>query len=137
MTPHDLATLHAAAFKNTRSWTEAEFADLLGSDFSFVEGDDSGFALGRVIADEAELLTLATLPSLRRQGFARHWLARFEYTAKKRGAATAFLEVAEDNTAAIALYLSAGYAKTGARSNYYTRTDGLHVGALIMAKTLP
>ena len=137
MTPALLAALHAAAFTQSRPWSEREFADLLASPFCFVVGDATGFALGRVIAGEAELLTIATHPDARRQGRGRHWLEAFETEAKDRQATEAFLEVAADNTPAIALYLSAGYEDRALRSGYYKRPDGRHADAHVMAKPLP
>ena len=109
----------ARAGREGRAWSAAEFAALLASPHVFVTGDARGFALGRVIADEAELLTLATDPGHRRQGRAHACLAAFAEEAQARGAATAFLEVAEDNAAALALYAQAGFGETARRAGYY------------------
>ncbi len=120
MTPEALADTHARAFAGQgRAWSAAEFAALLASPHVFVTGDARGFALVRVIADEAELLTLATDPDHRRQGHARACLVAFFAEARARGAATAFLEVAEDNAAALALYRGAGFTQTARREGYY------------------
>ena len=71
MTPQDLAHTHAAAFTQSRPWTADEFADLLANRFThYVVGNAQSFALFQVIADEAELLTIATHPSHQRQGLA-------------------------------------------------------------------
>ncbi|MFN4101064.1 MAG: GNAT family N-acetyltransferase, partial [Pararhodobacter sp.] len=106
MTPEALAALHARAFATPPPWSAAGFAGLLDSPLVFLTADAQGraFALGRVVAGEAELLTLATDPAARRQGLARAQMAAFEREAQARGAVTAFLEVAEDNAAARALY---------------------------------
>lgn len=66
-----MAATHAAAFTQSRPWTTGEFAELLSSPLSLVVGDERCFALFRVIADEAELLTIATHPDHQRQGLAR------------------------------------------------------------------
>ncbi|MCP9480540.1 GNAT family N-acetyltransferase [Shimia sp. CNT1-13L.2] len=137
MTPAQLAALHAAAFTQSRPWSEQEFADLLASPFCFVVGDTTGFALGRVIAGEAELLTIATHPDVRRQGRGRHWLTAFETQAQTLAATEAFLEVAADNAPAIALYQSAGYEDRAIRSGYYQRPDGSRIDARVMGKRLP
>lgn len=136
MTPAGLAALHAAAFTTPRPWSAAEFASLLTGSGVFLLGDTSGFVLGRAVADEAEVLTLATAPALRRQGLARHLMAGFENKARELGAVTAFLEVAEDNTAATALYLSLGYAQTGRRKGYFETPEDQRVDALVMTRSL-
>ncbi|MFU8776875.1 MAG: GNAT family N-acetyltransferase [Roseovarius sp.] len=137
MTPEILATCHARAFADSgRAWSAGEFATLLDSAFVFALGDARAFVLGRVIADEAEVLTLAADPDHRRKGLGRACLAVFDATARARGAATAFLEVAADNTPALALYRAAGYRETARRAGYYARGHGPKVDALILRKTL-
>ncbi len=136
MTTEALARLHAAAFTHPRPWSAQEFAQLLNSPHVFVVGDARAFAMGRVIADEVELLTIATDPAHRRQGLGTATLAAFHDTARARGAASAFLEVAADNHAARALYHQAGYAQTGLRKAYYRRPDGQASDAVVMARPL-
>ncbi len=136
MTPDALATLHAAAFSQSRPWSADEFAALLASPFCFLVGDAKSFALGRAIADEAELLTIATHPDARRMGLARDRLAIFEGIARSRGATSAFLEVAADNPAALGLYTAQCYVQTGQRKAYYARPDAPAVDALMLRKTL-
>ncbi len=136
MTPATLATLHATAFSATRAWSEAEFAALLAQPGTVACGDDSCFALIRVTLDEAELLTLATDPARRRQGLARSVLTMAEIAAADAGAASMFLEVAEDNAAARALYDIAGYAQVGRRPGYYLPKDSAPVAALVLRKQL-
>jgi ribosomal-protein-alanine N-acetyltransferase len=57
--------------------------------------------------------------------------------ARARSAATAHLEVAADNAAALALYDGAGYRRTGLRRGYYRRGDSTPIDAVLMAKALP
>ncbi|RXV60817.1 ribosomal-protein-alanine acetyltransferase [Roseovarius sp. A46] len=137
MTPETLSATHARAFAGQgRGWSAAEFAALLDSPYTFVVGDARAFALGRAIADEAELLTLATDPGHRRAGLGRACLARFEAEAKARGAVRGFLEVAADNAAACALYAAARWRKCACRAGYYPRAGGIAVDALILEKHL-
>ncbi|MHA7850628.1 GNAT family N-acetyltransferase [Roseovarius sp.] len=134
---HALARLHDRAFAGqSRAWQASEFAALLDSEHVFAMGEPRAFALGRVIADEAELLTLATDPASRRQGLGRACLAAFEDEARRRGAVQAFLEVAETNGAAVALYLAAGYQQSARREGYYRLDDGRRADALILTKKL-
>jgi ribosomal-protein-alanine N-acetyltransferase len=137
MTPAGLAALHARAFITPRPWSEAEFAALLTDPLAFllVEGD-AAFLLGRAVAGEAELLTIAVTPEARRLGLGRKLVGRFIYQARLRGAESAFLEVAEDNAAARRLYLAAGFSETGRRRGYYRTPDGRAVDALVMVRSL-
>lgn len=136
MTPEDMARTHARAFAGqSRGWSAQEMADLVQSPLVFAVGDARAFALGRAIAGEAELLTLATDPDHRRLGLARGCIAAFEATAQSRGARTAFLEVAADNMAARALYKVSGYQEIACRTGYYTHADRAAVDALILQKS--
>jgi ribosomal-protein-alanine N-acetyltransferase len=138
MTPQDLARLHAAAFGGTdRPWTAEEFAGLLAGRGALLFGDARAVLLARVVADEAEILTLATDPAHRRQGLASALLARFHAEALVRGATRAFLEVAEDNAPARALYSAAGYAEVGRRPAYYARKDAPSAAALVLGRDMP
>jgi ribosomal-protein-alanine N-acetyltransferase len=120
MTSDFLADLHLRCFRaHPRPWSAAEIEDLLSSQLNVLLQRPQGFLIGRTVADEAELLTVAVSPNARRQGVARDLLAEFSDTARERGAVEAFLEVASDNDAARALYLSDGWANVGLRRNYY------------------
>ncbi len=131
-----LAATHKAAFQHQRPWSAAEFTSLLASPLIFTCGDSRAFALVRVVADEAELLTLATHPDHQRQGLARALMPLWQQNAQDRGAQAAFLEVAADNDAALALYSQTGFARVGQRPNYYTSPDGRVVDAILMRSTL-
>lgn len=132
----DLAATHARAFGIDRPWSQAEFTALLDSPGNVFTGNATAFVLGRVILDEAEVLTLATDPAAQRKGLARAALRQFEAEARQRGAVTIFLEVAQDNLAAQRLYAAAGYGKVGLRPGYYARSTGRAVAALILRKAL-
>ncbi|WP_170789745.1 GNAT family N-acetyltransferase [Ruegeria lacuscaerulensis] len=132
MTPRALAGTHAAAFTQSRPWTEAEFNDLLQNHFTHVVGNEHSFALIQVIADEAELLTIATCPQMQRQGLARARMEEWHALAKTLGARRAFLEVAQDNAAAISLYETCGYRPCGLRRGYYVRENNQKIDAVVM-----
>lgn len=143
MTPDALAALHRAAMKHG-AWDAKDFEDLLVTPGTFLAlppppfqkyATAPAFALGRVTLDEAELLTLVTDPAAQRRGIGRSTLEAFEKEAGTRGAVTGFLEVAESNAPAIALYLGAGWTETGRRRGYYAR-DNIREDALLMGKTL-
>ncbi|MDR0808186.1 MAG: GNAT family N-acetyltransferase [Gemmobacter sp.] len=136
MTPAEMAALHLRCFTTPRPWSAAEFATLAADPLCFTLATPLGLLVGRAAAGEAELLTLAVVPEARRAGEGRRLLAAFLDAATTRAASTAFLEVAVDNTAAIALYTAGGFAVTGRRPRYYRHPDGTPLDALVMARGL-
>ncbi len=132
-----MAETHRLAFTRDRPWREAEFTALLAQPNVFVTGDARAFALVRVAADEAELLTLATHPAHRRRGHARNLMQAWHVQAAARGATRAILEVAEDNIAARALYHACGYSECARRPDYYSASGGQPVDAILMDRPLP
>ncbi|MEM9342931.1 MAG: GNAT family N-acetyltransferase [Pseudomonadota bacterium] len=131
MTPTQMAEVLATAMTSTRPWTAEEISDLIADPTVFHVSLPDGFALGRVAADEAELLTIAVNPTAQRRGVGTALLSLFEQAAQDRGAARAFLEVADDNAPARALYAKHGWAPSGRRPGYYKGAD-----ALILSKPL-
>lgn len=113
-----LAVLHAGAFE--RPWDEAAFEALLVTFNVFgLILDGQGFILCRAVADEAEILTLAVAPMVRRYGAGRALVEAAAATAAARGAESLFLEVASDNIAALGLYASTAFEPAGLRRGYY------------------
>ena len=133
MTFVDMARLHHACFGDLRPWSAAELADILQNPHSFALHRDHGFLIGRAVAGEAEVITLAVDPAARRQGIGRDLVGEFLTTARHKGADSAFLEVAADNAAAIALYRASGFAQTGLRRAYYHMADGRALDALVLS----
>ena len=136
MIADDLAALHAEAMEFPRPWDRQAFQGFLDFPGTILVAGPDGFALGRVVADEAELLTVAVRPGARRRGIAARCLAEFHGRAADKGATRAFLEVAATNAGARALYSGAGYAEDGRRRAYYALPDGTSVDAILMSKTL-
>lgn len=134
----ELAAIHALAFDH--GWSASAIAEILASPGAFalaVRQDDAprAFILCRAIAGEAEVLTLAVDPALRRQGLASALLAAAIGAAEAAGADVTFLEVAADNDAALGLYAGAGFERVGARRGYYRRADGA-IDAIAMRRSL-
>ncbi|MEP0565003.1 MAG: GNAT family N-acetyltransferase, partial [Paracoccaceae bacterium] len=102
----------------------------------FLVAEAAGFALGRVILDEAELLTLAVDPDHQRRGVGCRLLAGFEAKAQNQGATRAFLEVATTNLAAKSLYAAASWRVDGLRKGYY-RAKPQPIDAAMMSKAIP
>ncbi len=86
------------------------------------------------VVDEMEILNLAVLPERRRLGNGRLLLEEALHKGQKIGMHSARLEVRSGNHAAICLYKSSGFRKTGVRRGYYTDTGE---DALILALLFP
>ena len=133
-----LAEVHAAGFD--KPWTGDDilrFAEDRGG-FAIAAEDDgaiSGFILCRAMAGEAEILTLAVRPEHRRRGVARLLVEAAAALASQTVDAM-FLEVAEDNPGAIALYAQTGFSSVGRRGGYYARPGAPAVAAIVMRRAL-
>lgn len=120
------------------AWTASQCAGLLpmpGVWLSLARDGNSvrGFALGRVVAGEAELLLLAVSKDAQRRGIGRLLVQRFADVAQARGARTLFLEVRDGNPA-VRLYDTFGFREIGRRPKYYTGRDGQLYDALTLQR---
>jgi ribosomal-protein-alanine N-acetyltransferase len=130
-----IAGMHRICF--AEPWDKAAMASLLAMPGAFgwlaaADGVPQGFVLARTAADEAEILTLVVLPPHRRRGLGAALIGAAAAEAKRRGAATLFLEVAANNQAARALYTAGGFSQSGTRPRYY----GNSIDALLMTRDL-
>ena len=132
----ELSEIHASAFKHERPWSHVEFENLCAQPSTCLISDPHCFALGRVVEDELEVLSVACDPSHQRQGRGRTVLETMFKVSIVRGAKWAFLEVAADNIPALQLYKSLGFEKAGLRKNYYTRASQSKCDANILRKSL-
>ena len=78
----------------------------------------------------ADILTVTVIDGFRRQGIAKRLIADIESYCQSKGSSAIMLEVATDNTGAIALYENLGYSQISKRSNYY----GSKKDAFVMQK---
>ena len=81
----------------------------------------AGFLHLRSAGDEAEVVMIATHPSAQRRGIAT---ALLEDAVASLDGRTLFLEVAESNGAARALYARSGFRQVGRRPGYYRIASG-------------
>lgn len=129
-----MAALHAAGFD--KGWPEGDMILHVQDDITVGIGNPlSGFLIIRPAEDQAELLTITTEPAARGQGLGKKLLIAGEQAAALQDINILFLEVAEDNDPAIALYRSCGYEAFGRRPAYYRRANG-RVAALTFRKKL-
>jgi [ribosomal protein S18]-alanine N-acetyltransferase len=117
-----IAAVQAASFQ--RGWGEDEFRRLLlernvVSHRAMIGRTLIGFILSRIVAGEAEILSVAVAPGWRGRGFSRPLLDLHLRRLAGLGARAVFLEVDEKNAHAGRLYRKAGFYEVGRRQGYY------------------
>lgn len=133
-----LARIHMASFET--GWTEQDFATWLARTEAIAVIAEDGrepvaFGLAIQAGGDAELLSIATLPDLRRAGRGRQIFRALDAEAQARGLDRWILEVARNNVAARALYQSQGFMEIGVRKAYYDTHSG-RVDAIMMARAV-
>jgi ribosomal-protein-alanine N-acetyltransferase len=134
-----LAQLHGASFH--RGWGETEFEQMLAERNTLVhrlrQGRKTiGFAVSRMAADEAEILSIAVDAKHRGRGLSRNLLLTHLGHLAGRGIRTVFLEVEENNQPARRLYDRAGFSVAGRRERYYKQASGEQLNAVLMRRDL-
>ncbi len=141
-----LSALHAGCFED--SWSSQSMLEVIASPgvcswLAVIRAPRSiaptgllpaGFAITRVAADEAELLSIGVIEAFRRKGVATRLIGQVIDYVGARGARNLFLEVAEDNVAAQALYREHGFTRVGRRPDYYRARDGSATAALTLRR---
>jgi len=135
------AAIHAQSFAH--SWSSAEFETLLSAKNTIataatdpVTEELRGFALARLAADEAEILTIAVQQTYRNLGVGRALLADCVSRLAALHVQSLFLEVERGNLAALALYARMGFQEVGQRRGYYQKQGGATATALVLRKSL-
>jgi ribosomal-protein-alanine N-acetyltransferase len=133
--------LHAELFEP--AWDRASFAKYFGHPAGLglvaratAPAQTVGFIVGQVAADAAEVLMLAVSTQARRRGIATRLIEALSARARTAGARVLYLEVAADNTAALALYRKLQFTHTGRRRGYYGGANALPRDALTFARAL-
>jgi ribosomal-protein-alanine N-acetyltransferase len=134
-----LAELHGASFH--RGWGEGEFEAMLTERNTLAHRlklgrKTIGFAVSRIAADEAEILSIAVDANHRGRGLSRNLLLTHLGHLAGRGVRSVFLEVEENNQPARKLYQGAGFAIAGRRERYYRQPNGEQLNALLMRRDL-
>ncbi|MCK9200184.1 MAG: ribosomal protein S18-alanine N-acetyltransferase [Gallionella sp.] len=117
-------------------WTRGQFADSLDAGhWCHVDeegGELRGYAIMMPAVDEVELLMIGVSAAHQRKGLGRAMLGGMLELARGRNMRRVLLEVRPSNTAAVALYRSAGFSEVGLRRSYYRDANGSE-DALVMA----
>lgn len=109
MTPEEMAVLPPPVSQRPGPGRRRKSRDTLASPYCFVLTEPQGFLIGRAVAGEAELITLAVDPAARQRGTRRAASGRISGQARTRGAESAFLEVSAANLPAQSLYARKGF----------------------------
>jgi ribosomal-protein-alanine N-acetyltransferase len=121
----ELTRLEGVAFSDP--WSPAMIAEAIAdrAAVALVAADEGGGLVGsvvaRVVADEAEILTIAVAPAMRRRGLGRRLLDQVLSALRERGAGSVWLEVRASNLGARRMYEAAGFVAVGVRRGYYRR----------------
>jgi ribosomal-protein-alanine N-acetyltransferase len=120
-------------------WSAGNFRDALTAGNLCILAECGGriaaSAVLQLAGGDAELLSMAVLPAMRRQGMARRMLGELIARAAAYGAGSIWLEVRASNRPAIALYAGAGFIEVGRRKEYYRSATGRE-DALVMRLVL-
>jgi [ribosomal protein S18]-alanine N-acetyltransferase len=137
----EIAVLHARIFDP--AWDTESIKSLLehpaATSLVAVAGEPKaaiGFVIGQLAADEAEILSIGVSPAWQRAGLGTRLLEGLARAARRGEAKRIFLEVAEDNAPAGALYKKVGFVETGRRKRYYERPGREPIDALTLVLAL-
>ncbi len=147
--PEDITSLMAVCFGagTTEVWPEKYLQKLLdmprtSAYLAMVSGNPAagnssqrpvGYAVGRMAADECELISIGVLPEFRRQGIAKILLDKIIRDCVGENMQKLFLEVQENNRPAKLLYKKYRFETVGHRKEYYKLQNGSFVDALTMS----
>lgn len=126
----DCERLHGVSF--AFGWSKFDFESYLTDSHIIADGaiaearksEMGGFILSRLTPPDSEILTVAIDQARRGVGLGRLLLDKHLDNLERGGARLVFLEVADDNEAALKLYARSGFKEIGRRENYYLRANG-------------
>ena len=125
-----IAELEKVCFSDP--WSENSIGSEIGNPLSFwliaVENSKViGYVGSQTVCEESDMMNIAVLPDMRRQGIAEKLIDELILGLQKRGSHCLSLEVRASNEPAKALYKKLGFLQVGRRPNYYRnpREDAL------------
>lgn len=133
-----IAAIHAELFEG--AWSAPALLKMIMSPpvIAFAAEDQGAvvaYVIANSVADETEILSIGVTRRLQRGGLATALLRTLIKAANRHQAGRIFLEVAEANAPARALYQRFGFKVVGRRNAYYARGDGNREDALVLALT--
>ena len=124
LTAYELFQLAESSYPNGSPWpAESYKSELAGFHnkygIAFKKAEKVGFIGYTQLFDEVEITTFGILKPFKNQGIGQSFLSAFIKQLKAGEIKTVFLEVREQNKAAIAVYEKVGFEKISLRKNYY------------------
>jgi [ribosomal protein S18]-alanine N-acetyltransferase len=120
-------------------WSREIFEDCLKAGYNCWLGEIDATIVAHgvmsIAVGESQIFNLGVHPDWQGRGLGRQMLRHLLTLARRREAATAFLEVRVSNAAALALYRAEGFCEIGRRRNYYPAPSGRE-DALVLALEL-
>lgn len=142
--PHEfeaLAKIHQEVLR--QGWNEKSLQDLAATSgtevlAAYLQNEIAGFAVVRVVLDEAEILAIAVARFRQKQGVGTALMEMAGVKTSARGANRISLEVSTDNVTARAFYEKFGFRQVGFRKAYYQfPTENASQNALVLQTDLP
>ncbi|WP_407371093.1 ribosomal protein S18-alanine N-acetyltransferase [Carnobacterium sp.] len=124
LTAYELFQLAESSYPNGSPWPiESYKSELAGSQnkygIALQNAEKVGFIGYTQLFDEVEITTFGILKPFKNQGIGQSFLRAFIKQVKSEDIKTVFLEVREQNKAAIAVYEKVGFEMIALRKNYY------------------
>jgi ribosomal-protein-alanine N-acetyltransferase len=105
------------------AWSQESLLQLASADLAAwvaeLNGVPVGFLIGRIVADEFEILNMAVHKAHRRRGIGSKLVESALEISRAAGCVRAYLEVRASNGLAITLYALHGFTQCGRRTQYY------------------
>ena len=103
-------------------WSEESLSESAAQGIAWIaelNGGLAGILVGRIAADEFEILNMAVTRQFRRRGVATHLVRVATQEAQAAGTTRTHLEVRASNLGGIAFYTQLGFRVCGQRPGYY------------------
>ncbi len=131
---NELLNIYSQCFPHRDAAAEIK---ALGDNFNFnIDEEGGSFIIFRITSlEEAEIIDIGTLPDARRKGAATRLIEDTLLSLADISIDTVYLEVAEDNKAALQLYDKCGFKPYNRRKAYYKGPNG-RIDAILMKKNI-
>jgi ribosomal-protein-alanine acetyltransferase len=119
----------AAEIAAAPQWSAAVWQEVLRADagkrreslIAEADGEALGFVVANLVADVAEIESIAVAESAQRSGVGRMLMQAIVQAMRERGGRVMELEVRASNARAIAFYAALGFQEQGRRVKYYSQ----------------